>query len=289
VQTNGVRTAEIRQEVARAVRSLGHALVAHEADETTLARIAAEVAAMAKEVARGPQRRRGAEVAELLPLITDPDRVSFSSVLLERPISGAANPTAADVTFRREGDEIVADVRFGPAFEGAPGRIHGGMVAAVFDDVTGGALALARAPAYTARLTVTGNSTWHPKPGTGRTFWPEPKRCSSWSTRSTSGSASGRLDPHQTRLAHAGVRCPLEDRNGPRRWASPVARLRLLCQVADGLAAEDIPATGSGKGAEASGFSAAGMAAGRSGRRGWDERRGRLPGTGRGSRRWARG
>ncbi|MEW6476571.1 MAG: PaaI family thioesterase [Actinomycetota bacterium] len=154
MQTNGVRTAEIRQEVARALRSLGHALVAHEADETTLARIAAEVAAMAKEVARGPQRRRGEEVAELLPLITDPDRVSLSSVLLERPISGAANPTAADVTFRREGDEIVADVRFGPAFEGAPGRIHGGMVAAVFDDVTGGALALARAPAYTARLTV---------------------------------------------------------------------------------------------------------------------------------------
>ena len=154
MQTNGVRTAEIRQEVAQSLRSLAHALVAHDADETTLAPIAAEVARMVKEVERGPRRRRVDDVAELLPLITDPDRVSFSSVLLERPVSGAANPTAADVTFRREGDEIVADVRFGPAFEGAPGRVHGGMVAAVFDDVTGGALALARAPAYTARLTV---------------------------------------------------------------------------------------------------------------------------------------
>ncbi|MEW6474267.1 MAG: PaaI family thioesterase [Actinomycetota bacterium] len=154
MQTNGVRTAEIRQEAAQALRNLAHALVAHDADETTLAPIAAEVARMVKEVERGRPRRRVDDVAEWLPLITDPDPVGFSSVLLERPVSGAGNPTAADVTFRREGDEIVADVRFGPAFEGAPGRVHGGMVAAVFDDVTGGALALARAPAYTARLTV---------------------------------------------------------------------------------------------------------------------------------------
>lgn len=41
------------------------------------------------------------------------------------------------MTFRREGDEIVADVRFGRAFEGAPGRVYGGIVAAIFNDVTG--------------------------------------------------------------------------------------------------------------------------------------------------------
>jgi len=151
---NNVGTADHRRAAAQALRALAHALVAHEPDDTTLARVAADVARMTEVVTGAPRRRRGDDVAGLLPLLTAPDPASFSSVLLERPVSGAANPTAADVTFRRDGDEIVAEVRFGPAFEGAPGRVHGGMVAAVFDDVTGGALALARAPAYTARLAI---------------------------------------------------------------------------------------------------------------------------------------
>ena len=36
---------------------------------------------------------------------------------------------------RRDGDEAVAQVCLGAAFEGAPGRAHGGVVAAVFDAI----------------------------------------------------------------------------------------------------------------------------------------------------------
>ena len=55
---------------------------------------------------------------------------------------------------RREGDDVVARVTIGPAFEGAPGRSHGGVVAAIFDDVLGGLLRLLQQPAYTGELTV---------------------------------------------------------------------------------------------------------------------------------------
>ena len=43
----------------------------------------------------------------------------------------------------------------GPAFEGAPGRAHGGTVAALLDEVMGFVLSIHATPAYTGRLTVT--------------------------------------------------------------------------------------------------------------------------------------
>jgi acyl-coenzyme A thioesterase PaaI-like protein len=69
-------------------------------------------------------------------------------------VSGAANPMGIAIQVRRAGDGAVADFNLGPAFEGAPGRAHGGVVAAVFDDVMGYVLVIQRTPAYTGRLTV---------------------------------------------------------------------------------------------------------------------------------------
>ena len=40
------------------------------------------------------------------------------------------------------------------AFEGAPGRAHGGIVAAAFDDVTGFVIGKLQEPAFTGELTV---------------------------------------------------------------------------------------------------------------------------------------
>jgi acyl-coenzyme A thioesterase PaaI-like protein len=72
----------------------------------------------------------------------------------DRAIAGQANPTAVDFEARRDGDEVVADACFGAAFEGAPGRVHGGMVAAVFDDLVGFILGMVGQPGFTGRLTV---------------------------------------------------------------------------------------------------------------------------------------
>ena len=51
-------------------------------------------------------------------------------------------------------DEVVARVVLRRAFEGAPGRAHGGIVAAAFDDVTGFVIAMLAEPAFTGELTV---------------------------------------------------------------------------------------------------------------------------------------
>jgi acyl-coenzyme A thioesterase PaaI-like protein len=72
----------------------------------------------------------------------------------DRAVGGRANPTGVDFEVRFEEDEVVADVVLHRAFEGAPGRAHGGIVSAVFDDVTGFVIGFIGEPAFTGELTV---------------------------------------------------------------------------------------------------------------------------------------
>jgi acyl-coenzyme A thioesterase PaaI-like protein len=72
----------------------------------------------------------------------------------DRAVAGAANPTSVDLDVDDEDDEVVARVVLRRAFEGAPGRAHGGIVAAAFDDVTGFIIGKLREPAFTGELTV---------------------------------------------------------------------------------------------------------------------------------------
>ena len=72
----------------------------------------------------------------------------------DRAVAGAANPTSVDIDVQFEADEVVARVTLRHAFEGAPGRAHGGIVAAAFDDVTGYVIGQVHEPAFTGELTV---------------------------------------------------------------------------------------------------------------------------------------
>ena len=60
---------------------------------------------------------------------------------------------AVDIT--REGDEVVSRVNLDHAFEGAPGRAHGGIVSAIIDETMGAILPVVGALAYTATLSIT--------------------------------------------------------------------------------------------------------------------------------------
>jgi acyl-coenzyme A thioesterase PaaI-like protein len=69
------------------------------------------------------------------------------------PVAGLANPLAPPLRLRVEGDEIVGEVRWGSAYEGAPGCVHGGYVLAAFDEVLGLAQDLGGQPGMTGTLT----------------------------------------------------------------------------------------------------------------------------------------
>ena len=142
-----------RVRAATALRRLGHGIVGHDVDESVLSSIADTVESWFPDVESAPGRSRSVETmkrhmferpSEGEPIGTFPDCV----------VSGDANPMGLDIQFFREGDEAVSRAVLGPAFEGAPNRAHGGVVAAVFDDLMGFVLTIHESPAYTAELTV---------------------------------------------------------------------------------------------------------------------------------------
>jgi acyl-coenzyme A thioesterase PaaI-like protein len=70
------------------------------------------------------------------------------------PLLGMANPLAPPLQASVEDGIVVGRVRFGAAYEGPPGCVHGGYVAAAFDEVLGLAQSLSGQVGMTANLTV---------------------------------------------------------------------------------------------------------------------------------------
>jgi acyl-coenzyme A thioesterase PaaI-like protein len=140
---------QARCDAAAALRDLNHAFVAHDGDPQTSAAVAGTARELVARLERAPRRdrlalmRRRAEGSLL-------GGMGFE----DRAVAGRANPTSVDIVVRFEDDEVVADVTFRQAFEGAPGRAHGGIVAAAFDDVTGFVIGKIQQPAFTGELTV---------------------------------------------------------------------------------------------------------------------------------------
>lgn len=70
------------------------------------------------------------------------------------PLLGASNPLSPPLQMDVEGDVVVGRGRFGSAFEGPPGCVHGGFVAAAFDEVLGLTQSLSGQVGMTGTLTV---------------------------------------------------------------------------------------------------------------------------------------
>ena len=79
------------------------------------------------------QERPGAEPGTLPDLagVTPEEFFPYS------PVIGPLNPIAPPFRFWMDGDEVRGEGRFGAAFNGPPGGVHGGLVAALMDEVLG--------------------------------------------------------------------------------------------------------------------------------------------------------
>jgi acyl-coenzyme A thioesterase PaaI-like protein len=143
---------DARFDAAAALRDLANAFNAQDVDDATLTRLAETARAFRAELAQSPRRERLIPTfAQITSERADGPRPQG---MADRAVVGEANPLAVEIETTRDGDVAVARVTFGAAFEGAPGRVHGGMVAAVFDDIAGHALAFVGEPGFTGTLTV---------------------------------------------------------------------------------------------------------------------------------------
>jgi acyl-coenzyme A thioesterase PaaI-like protein len=144
-----MRTEEPREGAAAALRALNHAFAAHDPGDDLLASIAETAKELALLLDEAPRRDRLA-----LMRSSQEGSILGGNGFEDRAVGGWSNPTGVELEVRFNDDEVIADVVLRRAFEGAPGRAHGGIVAAVFDDVTGFVIGRLQEPAFTGELTV---------------------------------------------------------------------------------------------------------------------------------------
>lgn len=143
-----------RVRAGTAIRDLGHAFAGHSLEGGQIERIADVIESLISELADGtPRRRDPASFGDHRRYRYEEGPITHTYA--DRPICGLASPWGLDPDLHRRGDEIEAIVTLRAAHEGAPGRSHGGIVAALFDDVFGFVLSIVDEAAFTGRLTIT--------------------------------------------------------------------------------------------------------------------------------------
>jgi acyl-coenzyme A thioesterase PaaI-like protein len=152
---------DARTDLAAAMQELGHALVGHRVDITTASELAETARKFTATVRHGQPRDRATE------MLTSPRATAALSgrraiiedgqeidLFRDSIVSGRTNPMGIGLHVVRRGDAAVAVTTLGPAFEGAPGRAHGGIVGAILDETMGHVLPIIGEIAYTASLTI---------------------------------------------------------------------------------------------------------------------------------------
>jgi acyl-coenzyme A thioesterase PaaI-like protein len=144
------------------VRRLGHALAAADLDPELSDRLAATIDGLTAELAAAPRRNKEEErhhstrYAALLEGRLPDATPHGAAIEFDRHsvVGGPLNPFGLGATHHRDGDEAVCTVTFGPAFEGPPGRVHGGAVALVVDEATATVLPMLSRFGFTGSVSV---------------------------------------------------------------------------------------------------------------------------------------
>ena len=141
--------------LADEIRGVVEALSTSRIDDSDLD-AAIELARQLGRRLQGPPRVRWYET---LPLDTEEQLgLSGSAYQEQSPLRGAHNPIAPPLVVEEatdgEREVLVGRARLGPAYEGPPHGVHGGWVAAMFDDILGATLRFLDDVGVTGRLTV---------------------------------------------------------------------------------------------------------------------------------------
>jgi acyl-coenzyme A thioesterase PaaI-like protein len=142
------RRVEMRR-LADSMRIIMERLVATAAPTETIIEVADQLARAASEMDNWPHGTLYEGFAEAANAGGDPHGMFEHS-----PFIGRANPLAPPMQLIEEDGEIHARVRFGSAYEGPPGCVHGGYIAGAFDELLGATQSLGGNPGMTGRLTV---------------------------------------------------------------------------------------------------------------------------------------
>lgn len=134
--------------LAAALRGMSEAMMDTAASEAQLAAAADGVETILAVLEAAPRHRALRGFAESSN--SGDSRAMFDS----SPLIGLGNPIAPPMRLNVVDDHVEGTAIFGTAYEGPPGHVHGGFVAAAFDELLGMAQSLTGNPGMTGSLTV---------------------------------------------------------------------------------------------------------------------------------------
>lgn len=139
-----------KRRLARAMRRVIRGLIETDAPHGELAAAADALEAFGERLERLPRSNKYEGWAETSP------SGNVGAFFDKSPIIGLSNPLAPPIRLEADPDNQRAFgyANFGSPYEGPPGCLHGGWVAAAFDEVLGFVNSLTGHPGMTARLTV---------------------------------------------------------------------------------------------------------------------------------------
>ena len=136
-----------RRRLAEAMRVVIERLIVSDAPEEELREASRQLEQYADHLGGHPKRLRYEGFAESA-LAEGGGHFDYS------PLIGRSNPLSPPIDMRAEDGRVHGAAVFGSAYEGPPGCLHGGYVAAAFDEVLGYAQSLTGHPGMTGRLLV---------------------------------------------------------------------------------------------------------------------------------------
>jgi len=142
---------------ASALRDLGHEFISTELSEEQLERITRHAQDLLNELQQTQNRTREVPVGSLVQYkmaVPEDGSREKHQLFADSVVSGGANPMGLNATLWREGEVAFMEATFEKAFEGAPGRAHGGIVAALIDETMGLVMSIQGLVAFTVQLDV---------------------------------------------------------------------------------------------------------------------------------------
>jgi len=137
-----------RRRLASAMREVIERLVTTDAPEQELRAAAEALERYAARLAGHPRRTLPAGYTEAA------NSGDVSAFFDYSPLIGRSNPLAPPMHLEFDGKLVRGSAVFGSAFEGPPGHVHGGFVAAAFDELLGFVQSTAGNPGMTGTLTI---------------------------------------------------------------------------------------------------------------------------------------
>jgi acyl-coenzyme A thioesterase PaaI-like protein len=130
-------------QLAAELRLLSDALIDAHLDVAVSSAATATIRSLAEVIANQPRRDY------------DSDEHRWSGFEDFSPVSGSANPVSPKLSMVKLDDgSVTGSVVFAPSFEGPPGHVHGGVLAAAFDEILGLVQLATGNPGMTGRISV---------------------------------------------------------------------------------------------------------------------------------------